>query len=435
MPTAIGKLILVLSCLACAGQGKKAVAHVSNVEKKAELSRELNSLSALATLLLTSDQDLAFNPSGSLLVNSRSANPSVLALDDKAPSTKIQGLRSSRIPNMMSVAAPPAHKEKSFSSHPFDEAWISDEAASLDPVTGLSRGLSVVCLENVVSRDERRAMVEASVLAAQEYTENRPSHPGKVSEMLAFACSDDDKNVDPYAFDQMWMLACKTGLVDFGETSSEGKGLVRLQGHDIPSVADKLMRETILPRVFKIIDARFPSLVKNLFDGATSLLHLYSTTLEEEPLPFSAGNQEEKSQLEFAFQEPGINVYTAGGKFKSHSDKQALTVLIPLSEDDAFTEGGTGYWIHGQDPDETPPNLKLRPPAGTAMLWVGNVTHTGIKINSGERVVLVASFTRRLTDRLKILDGAIEKEQNLQAMYTQSLDGAIEKEQNMQALR
>ena len=59
------------------------------------------------------------------------------------------------------------------------------------------------------------------------------------------------------------------------------------------------------------------------------------------------------------------------------------------------------------------PALVLRPPAGTGILFGGDVTHAGVEVSSGTRVVFVASFsapmsssapddatTRRLFDHL-----------------------------------
>ena len=37
--------------------------------------------------------------------------------------------------------------------------------------------------------------------------------------------------------------------------------------------------------------------------------------------------------------------------------------------------------------------MELIPPAGTALLFVGSVTHAGTPISSGERCVLVCSFS------------------------------------------
>lgn len=108
--------------------------------------------------------------------------------------------------------------------------------------------------------------------------------------------------------------------------------------------------------------------------------------------------------LAFTPGEPAINVYAAGGLFTAHQDNQALTVLLPLSDGGAFAGGGTAFWppgggalasetgraAHAQDE----PAAVLRPPAGTALLFAGSVMHSGMPVDSGERVVLVASLSR-----------------------------------------
>jgi hypothetical protein len=101
--------------------------------------------------------------------------------------------------------------------------------------------------------------------------------------------------------------------------------------------------------------------------------------------------------------EPAINVYTTGGRFHPHTDKQSLTVLVPLSESSEFSGGGTSFWRQGQQETHrekleharhTTPALTLMPPAGTALLFGGSVMHAGGVVTDGERVVFVASFSR-----------------------------------------
>ena len=42
------------------------------------------------------------------------------------------------------------------------------------------------------------------------------------------------------------------------------------------------------------------------------------------------------------------------------------------------------------------PSLVMRPPAGSALLWRGHLTHAGLPVTSGERHVFVASFDLRV---------------------------------------
>jgi hypothetical protein len=104
-------------------------------------------------------------------------------------------------------------------------------------------------------------------------------------------------------------------------------------------------------------------------------------------------------KLNFTPNEPAISVYTAGGYFRPHIDGEKLTVLVPLSSGHAFSGGGTAFWsiAAAREIERTgadlPPTLVVKPPAGTAMLWAGDVVHAGQSVSSGERIVLVASFS------------------------------------------
>jgi len=108
-------------------------------------------------------------------------------------------------------------------------------------------------------------------------------------------------------------------------------------------------------------------------------------------------------KLGFTRGEPAINVYSSGGHFCMHQDKQALTVLLPLSETSAFAGGGTSFWSladrgpagasHTYRHRTEQPTLHLTPPAGTALLFGGTVAHAGSAVSAGERIVFVASFS------------------------------------------
>jgi hypothetical protein len=127
--------------------------------------------------------------------------------------------------------------------------------------------------------------------------------------------------------------------------------------------------------------------------------------------------------LVFTPGEPACNVYTAGGEFTPHEDGGSLTLLLPLSSADAFTGGGTGFWsgaargtearasgehaLHVRP--ESGPSFVLTPPAGTALIFGGNVTHAGEPVHGGERAVFVASFSNgsRAPTKRGLLDGLI----------------------------
>ena len=97
--------------------------------------------------------------------------------------------------------------------------------------------------------------------------------------------------------------------------------------------------------------------------------------------------------------EPAINVYEEGGYFGAHKDHLALTVLIPLtSPGENFGGGGTGYWRGNRESSENPteePDLILKPAAGSALVFGGDVTHAGMPVASGYRSVFVCSFSTR----------------------------------------
>jgi len=140
---------------------------------------------------------------------------------------------------------------------------------------------------------------------------------------------------------------------------------------------------------------------------APSLLHtLFGTGCLSDETVFH------NRKLDFTPNEPAISVYTAGGYFRPHIDGERLTVLLPLCSGDAFGGGGTAFWSVSDATQiertgaDLPPTLVVTPPAGTAMLWAGDVVHAGRPVSSGERVVLVASFSpvvQSVTERLRSL--------------------------------
>ena len=129
--------------------------------------------------------------------------------------------------------------------------------------------------------------------------------------------------------------------------------------------------DAVLLRVLARIDSDLPQLAPALFAGVPSKMRA----------------MHECGGLEFSPREPAINVYGRGGEFAPHQDHQALTVLVPLSPPSAFEGGGTGFWSRGADEcaaRRAPPALVLRPPAGTALLFAGSVTHAGLPVRAGE---------------------------------------------------
>ena len=108
-------------------------------------------------------------------------------------------------------------------------------------------------------------------------------------------------------------------------------------------------------------------------------------------------------KIGFTEGEPAINVYTCGGVFPAHQDKQSLTILIQLSPACDFEGGGTAFWsikdagspgaLLNYTERNPVPTMTLKPTEGTALLFSGTVIHAGSPVVSGERSVLVASFS------------------------------------------
>ena len=151
----------------------------------------------------------------------------------------------------------------------------------------------------------------------------------------------------------------------------------------------------LLHRVFALVETRLPDLAESLFGQRTGLAEM---------------------SLAYSPSEPAVNVYTNGGHFAPHTDKQHLSVLVPLSPEGAFEGGGTAFWAgsHHDEafesrraaglPDEYDENDKrhwvphdsvVSEPRGTAILFGGDVTHAGLPVVCGTRHLFVMSFTLR----------------------------------------
>ncbi len=145
----------------------------------------------------------------------------------------------------------------------------------------------------------------------------------------------------------------------------------------IDEETDAMLKE-ILKRLLKCLDLQLSSLVETIF-GTGSLYQVHAD-----------------DNLIYSSREPAINIYTKGGRFLAHEDGQQLTVLIPLSSPNEFDGGGTAFWSHqsrGHRVD--PPSLVLKPSRGSVLIFGGDVTHAGLSVEWGERVVFVASFSKR----------------------------------------
>jgi len=170
-------------------------------------------------------------------------------------------------------------------------------------------------------------------------------------------------------------------------------GAVRIHVPTRLASSDVALCDSLLSRMMRFVDDEFPELVSFLF-GTT---------------PGGLSGLFASDGLVFSETEPALNVYFEDGCFLPHEDNCALTVLIPLTSPadgsgGGFVGGGTGFWAPevrreaAERPDddfEAEPSVVLAPSAGTAMLFAGHVTHAGMQVETGSRVVLVASFSRK----------------------------------------
>jgi hypothetical protein len=210
-----------------------------------------------------------------------------------------------------------------------------------------------------------------------------------------------------------------------GQTVQPG----RFRGHVEECLDDKskTLCDLILCRAVAQINALLPGLLPRFFKD----LDLRETVLRHPGLVFSKG-------------EPAINIYTQGGRFDSHTDKQSLTILVPLSHarDAAssgpielaalpvpaprdgelyFEGGGTSFYSRRTTSnaaelrrhclpneavgDTAPPKVVVRPPPGTAIVFGGAMRHAGVPVLEGTRVVLVASFSAKVRTAATSGDG------------------------------
>ena len=234
----------------------------------------------------------------------------------------------------------------------------------------IQQGKSVILLHNIVDEAECKDLVDRCVLVSLKSHRSELEHSKQ---------KQDGVNCKPSLVRLPTRAAARRAKFDKIPCAEP-----------LPEYIDYRLQR-ILQRVCEAIDAQLPSLSLVLFQ-TDSLANLLADSLVED-------RSLSEDALKFSAREPAINVYSApDGEFLPHKDDEALTVLLPLSSPEIdFEEGGTAFWC-GQTEDgkgsKCPPNLILRPPAGTALLFGGTVTHAGLSISEGSRVVFVCSFSR-----------------------------------------
>lgn len=251
----------------------------------------------------------------------------------------------------------------------FQEHWLDSEAQQecleQDVPLGeaIAEGEVVLCLPNVATTEECKTLLDAGLQACEESTE--PSRGRS-----RFSVSDPD------VFSNDIVLLC----------------------------------EEILLRVMDVLDEHVPSIYVTLFKPSKHWCEWQplNAQLEEPTVPPLESIKETcdslrdlyvMSELEWSEGEPAINVYQTQGYFGCHKDHLALTVLIPLTSSQEFKGGGTGFWCGNRETSENPSNKEptciLKPPPGSALVFGGDVTHSGMPVEDGYRSVCVCSFSTK----------------------------------------
>jgi hypothetical protein len=264
----------------------------------------------------------------------------------------------------------------------WEEQWIGPSPTAVGPedrpaaVESLARGESLILLPDVASEAQcLELLATARAAGDRERAATRTPLARRLADKMVRLST---ATAGPAA------AAAAAGMVCDMPMSMPELDLEDGPPAELLAGAPAELIDAVLLCVLGRIDAELPQLAPRLFAGTPSAREMRE--------------MHERGGLEFSPREPAINVYGRGGEFAPHQDHQALTVLVPLSPPSAFEGGGTGFWPRGADERvarRAPPALVLRPPAGTALLFAGCVTHAGVPVRAGERAVLVASFSRR----------------------------------------
>lgn len=185
--------------------------------------------------------------------------------------------------------------------------------------------------------------------------------------------------------DECQQLASEASLAAAKERTAKGlDGLVRKPATALLDRSGVTLFDSLLLRQVRRMQDVAPCLTTSLFGEALDASP--STVFDNPHLIWSEG-------------EPAVNVYSPGGRFTPHQDAQSLTCLLNVSPRDDYTGGGTAFWsLHdaghkGTKAESKPPTFLIAPPAGTALVFGGQVTHAAQPLLSGERIVAVASFS------------------------------------------
>lgn len=231
-------------------------------------------------------------------------------------------------------------------------------------------GRTLLRLSNLVSAEECQFLVESCTAAARDW---------KLQKYGEEETSNNLLHLEQGSKAKVFVRLLTRSTADREEAPEDA----------LPNKVSELV-DQILERALGYLDTQVcPTLKKTLFGEG----------VEED----DSGNDSisiaqlfRDQQLDYSIREPAINVYEAPhGHFAMHKDHHALSFLIPLSDPATdFGGGGTAFWSQSHPTEGMDsPSIVLKPKPGTALLWGGRVSHKGMKISSGTRVVMVASFS------------------------------------------
>lgn len=111
--------------------------------------------------------------------------------------------------------------------------------------------------------------------------------------------------------------------------------------------------------------------------------------------------------MEYYWDDPVIIKYTAGNRLAPHEDMRQLTIVVPLnpSKDFPLVGGGTRFWPQGTiAPEDEHGGVSVMAPAGSGIVFNGDITHSGNSVLEGTRFVLMTSINLDDSDDEKYHD-------------------------------
>jgi hypothetical protein len=154
--------------------------------------------------------------------------------------------------------------------------------------------------------------------------------------------------------------------------------------------------ETLLNQSARATHATFLARLLGFLENDKDMFKIFRNSSLSSKDHYTAKWYSEPNDQGVLIPEPKVNIYHKGGYFKEHTDGMQLTLLVVLN--DGYEGGGTAFYaqeaseqVWGTDRGEEPDRV-ARPPAGTALIWGGNLWHMALPVTEGMRAVYVGSF-------------------------------------------